>query len=122
MRAFLDDVPGATSAWKFYGTKHGWQLKVAMKRRALIYLIPRAGTFTAAVALREPAVAALRASKLFARQLRDIEQVRASPEGKPVRIVVTSARQLGSVKKLVEIKLQSSTREHRSGPTRTHAK
>ena len=107
MRAFLDDVPGATSEWKFYGAKHGWQLKVTLNRRALIYLIPRTGNFTAAVALREPAIEALRARKQLARQLRDIEQTPASPEGKPVRIVVTSARQLGSVKALVGVKLQS---------------
>ena len=108
MRAFLDNVPGATSEWRFYGAKHGWQLKITTNRRALIYLIPRPGNFTAAVALRKPAIAALRARNQFAQQIRDIEQTPASPEGKPVRIVVTSARQLGSVKTLVVIKLQSS--------------
>lgn len=108
LRTFLEAVPGATSAWKFYGAKHGWQLKVTVSRRALIYLIPRAGNFTAALALRESAIVALRASKLPAQQIHDIEQAKASPEGKPARIVVTGARQLGWVKTLVEIKLASS--------------
>ena len=102
-----DTISGAASEWKFYGAKHGWQLKVTMNRRALIYLIPRSGNFTAAVALREPAIAALRASKQFARQIRDTEQAPASPEGKPVRIVVTSARQTGPIKALVQVKLES---------------
>jgi hypothetical protein len=108
LRSYLEAVPGTTSAWKFYGPRHGWQLKVTLNRRALIYLIPRAGNFTAALALREPAIAALRASRLPAQQIRDIEQAKASPEGKPARVVVTGARQLGWVKTLVEIKLQSS--------------
>lgn len=108
IRAFLDAVPGATSEWKFYGARHGWQLKVTKDRRALIYLIPRSENFTAALALREPAIAALRASKLPAQQIHDIEQAKASSEGKPARIIVTGARQLGWVKALVEIKLQSA--------------
>lgn len=108
LRAFLDAVPGATSAWKFYGAKHSWQLKVTMNRRALVYLIPRAGSFTAALALRRPAVAALRDSKLAAAQIREIEAAKPSPEGQPARIVVTGARQLAWVKQLVMIKLQTS--------------
>jgi hypothetical protein len=105
VRDYVAGQPGTTTAWKFYGQKHGWQLKVMAKRRALVYLIPRAGTFTAAVALREPAIAALRATAFPSERLRTIEQARASTEGKPARIEVTSARQVPLVKLLVSVKL-----------------
>ena len=101
VRAFLDDCPGATSEWKFYGAKHGWQLKVTANRRALVYLIPREGRFTAALALREGAIAALRKTAFPAARLREIEEAREFSEGKPARVDVTGNRELPLVKMLV---------------------
>jgi len=108
MRAFLDDLPGVTCAWNHYGAKHGAQLKATANKRALVYLIPRDGRFTAAVALRDPAIAALRATKFPTQRLREIEQARVSPEGRPARVVVTGRRDLAWAKQLVLVKLQAA--------------
>lgn len=105
LRRFLDGLDGVSSEWKFYGEKHGHQLKVSANRRALVYLIPREGRFTAAVALREPAIEALRASGFPAARMRAIDGARASTEGKPARIEVRSARDVALVKRLVAVKL-----------------
>src|SRR5262245_47765248 len=55
---------GMTREWKFYGAKHGWQLKLVTQKRALAYLIPREGRFTVALALSPAALDAVRASRL----------------------------------------------------------
>jgi len=107
LRAFLDELRGVTCAWNHCGAKHGAQLKATANKRALVYLIPRAGCFTAAVALRDPAIAALRATKFPAPRLRDIERARASPEGRPARVVVTGPRELAWAKQLVLVELQA---------------
>jgi len=108
LQTFLDALPGTASAWKFYGEKHGWQLKVTAKGRALVYLIPRNGRFGAALALREKAIVALRESGYPAERLREIEDARASSEGKPARVEVTGLRDVSLVKRLVSIKLNAT--------------
>jgi hypothetical protein len=39
--------------WKFYGKRHGWQLKIAQKGKALLYLIPQEKSFRIGFAVRE---------------------------------------------------------------------
>ncbi len=105
LQKFLDAQPGTISEWKFYGEKYGWQLKVTAKRRALVYLIPRKDRFTAALALRDKAIVALRESGYPAARLREIEDARASSEGKPARVEVSALSDVALVKQLVSIKL-----------------
>ena len=108
LRRFLEARPGTTSEWKFYGEKHGWQLKVTANRRALVYLIPRKGRFTAALALRDKAIVALRERGYPAERLREIDDARASSEGKPARVEVSAIGDVELVKQLVSIKLATA--------------
>jgi hypothetical protein len=41
----VEGIDGVSVEWKFYGKKHGWQVKALRKRKALIYLIPHQGSF-----------------------------------------------------------------------------
>jgi hypothetical protein len=110
LRAHLEGLEGVASEWKFYGARHGWQLKVVAQRRALLYLIPREGRFTAALALRADAIAALRSSGVPAKLVREIEAARESPEGKPARVEVSGMRELAVVKTLIAVKLATARR------------
>jgi uncharacterized protein DUF3788 len=96
---------GVVPEWKFYGPKYGWQLKLVHKKRALLYMIPRDGRFTAALALRPGAVAALPSSGLPEALIHDIETARPSSEGRPARIEVTARKEVEMVKTLVALKL-----------------
>lgn len=100
-----DDHEGLAREWKFYGAKFGWQLKVAGKKKAILYLVPRAGRFLAALALDQKAVAALKASDLPAELVREVEIAKAYPEGRPARVEVTARKQLDVVKRLIALKL-----------------
>jgi hypothetical protein len=93
--------------WKFYGRAHGWQLKASSGTRAVLYLVPGRGSFTAALALRDGALAALRASDLPRSLVRRIEGAKAFAEGRPARVEVTGKQELRIVKTLLAIKLAS---------------
>jgi len=98
---------GHVREWKFYGEKYGWQLKVVHNKRSVLYLVPRKDSFMASLALKEKAVDAVRASGLPPSLIRDIENAKAYPEGKPARIEVTGKKQADIVKQLLEIKLST---------------
>ena len=104
----LDQLPnGLVREWKYYGKKHGWQMKVTDGQRAVLYLIPHEGSFLAALALNDKAVAVLRLQKIPSRLVHEIANGKAYREGRPARIEVTSRSDLTVVKKLLALKLHA---------------
>jgi hypothetical protein len=104
----LDQLPnGLVREWKYYGKKHGWQMKVTDRKRAVLYLIPHDGSFLASLALNDQAVAALPSQKLPPRLVREIATAKTYPEGRPARVEVTSTSDLMVVKKLLALKLRA---------------
>jgi hypothetical protein len=99
------NVYGVDVAWKFYGSKHGWQIKATLGKRAVLYLVPHGGEFVAATALPRQAVAGLDDAGLPAALAAEVRAAKAYAEGTPARVVVTSNRQLAIVKRLLALKL-----------------
>ena len=97
--------PGLKREWKFYGKKHGWQLKVLDKRRAAFYMIPHHGSFLVGMALRPPAVEAVLASDLPQELREEISEAKTYPEGRPARVEVRGATEAELVKTLISLKL-----------------
>lgn len=97
--------PGLKQEWKFYGKKHGWQLKVFDRRRAAFYLIPHEGSFLAGMALRPPAVEAVKGSDLPQALIDEIANAKAYREGTPARVEVTGPAEAELVKRLMTFKL-----------------
>jgi hypothetical protein len=104
---FNEEHPGLIQEWKFYGEKYGWQLKIVDKKRAILYMIPHQGNFMAALALKEKAIASLKESNLPASLIKEIENAKAVPEGKPARVEVKSKEHVDLVMKLIAIKLDN---------------
>ena len=105
--AELASRDGLTRRWKFYAGGHGWQLQIRDRKSAVMYLIPKAGSFVAALPLRDDAVAALADSDLPADVIRAIQTARPAPEGRPARIEVTGVRQVPIVRTLLALRLAS---------------
>jgi hypothetical protein len=101
------DWPDLTLEWKFYGGKYGWQLKVSRKRRAVLYMLPGKGSFVAALALKGRALSALVECGLPASLVDEILSAKEYPEGRPARVVVTSAQKVRQVQRLISLKLES---------------
>ncbi|MCK6545788.1 DUF3788 domain-containing protein [Myxococcota bacterium] len=98
-------APRSTPEWKFYGARHGWQLKILEKKRSLLYLVPGDGSFVAALALDDAALASLEGSKLPAAMLEEIKAAKKAPEGHPARVTVKAKRELTHVAALLRAKL-----------------
>jgi hypothetical protein len=103
--AFAHGKCGAlTSEWKFYGKKFGWQMKLSHKKRAMLYLVPREGSFLAAMALGPAAVSKLRSQRLPIRIVRAIEEEKVAPEGRPARVEVHTEDDAEIVMRLLALK------------------
>jgi len=89
--------------WKFYGDKIGWQLKIAKKEKALLYLTPLDGAFRIGLALREPERDALLSSSLN-RQLREeLRSAKRVSEGYPLRFSVFGAADMKPVDLIIDL-------------------
>jgi len=98
-------IVGGTAEWKHYAGKSGWTFVVRDKRRNVAYMKPSAKRFTVSFAFGDQAVEAAERSDLPDHVVKPIRQSPKYPEGRAVRIEVTSAKGVGVVKKLLAIKM-----------------
>jgi hypothetical protein len=99
---------GLEPEWKYYGKKHGWQVKFTHERRALLYLVPHEGSFLAGMALRPGAVERLGDAGLPDEVVAGILAEKAYPEGQPARTEVTGPEKLPIVESLIDLKLATT--------------
>jgi hypothetical protein len=78
-----------------------------LKKRNIVYLSPRSGSFMATFVLGDRAVAVARKSELPAHVLKMIAEAKRYGEGTPVRIEVSRAEDLAPVKILARIKVEN---------------
>jgi hypothetical protein len=93
--------------WNSYSKKAGWSLRLKVKKRNILYLGPRHGSFRVAFVLGDRAVAAARAGKLPRSILKMVEEGQHYPEGTAVRFDVSGLKDVDAVVKLAAIKLQN---------------
>jgi hypothetical protein len=91
--------------WNSYSPKAGWFLKLKLKKRTIVYLSPRRGSFQVSFILGAKAVEATRQAKLSKTLLKIIDEAPRYPEGTGVRLEIKARRDLAAVKKLAAIKL-----------------
>lgn len=97
----------AIQEWNCYSLKAGWSLRLKRGKRTILWMAPCAGCFRVAVILGDKAVAAARQGGLSQRVLRMIDSAQRFPEGMAVRVHITSTKEIPTLKKLAEIKLQN---------------
>jgi hypothetical protein len=92
--------------WHSSSVRYGWALRLQKKKRNIVYLAPRAGSFMAAFALSDKAIAAARKSELPAHVLKILADARRYAEGTAVRIEVRGSEDVNAVKILANIKAE----------------
>ncbi len=102
------DVP-VVEEWKYYGTSHGWTLKLLLKKRNLCFLTVCDGFFIAAFVLGDKGVALAEQSKLPAKLVSELVSAKRYAEGRGIRLEVRSRRVLDQAKMLLDTKLASWT-------------
>jgi hypothetical protein len=93
--------------WHSSSAKHGWALRLQKKKRNIVYLGPRSGSFIAAFALGDKAVAVAKQSALPANVLKLIANAKRYAEGTAVRIPVDTPEDVEVVKVLARIKTEN---------------
>jgi len=93
--------------WNSSGLKYGWALRLQLKKRNIIYLGPRFGSFMTAFVIGDKAVAAARKSALPPNVLKMITEAKRYAEGTPVRIEVSKPDDLKPVTLLAKIKVEN---------------
>jgi uncharacterized protein DUF3788 len=96
-----------TDVWKFTSASTGWGMRLLHNGRVIVYMTPQRKQFLVSFSLGEKAVAAARAAKLHASVLEAIEAAPRYAEGRGVRILVRSSRQLAPLAQLAQIKCES---------------
>ncbi|MHB1312040.1 MAG: DUF3788 family protein [Gemmatimonadaceae bacterium] len=97
-------APPPTEAWKYYGKKYGWTLKLLVKKRNLCFLTARDGWFVVGFVFGDRAVPAVVASALPRALVQELVDARKYAEGRGIRIEVKSRRALEHALILLDIK------------------
>lgn len=93
--------------WHSSGVKYGWSLRLQLKKRNIVYLGPRIGSFMTAFILGDKAIVAVRKSTLPADLLQTIAKTKRYGEGTPVWIEVKTPQDLDAVKIVAKIKVEN---------------
>jgi hypothetical protein len=88
--------------WHSYSKKAGWSMRLKRKDRNIVYLIPGRGGFDVSFALGDRAVAAARERGLA----KMVDGAKRYAEGTAVRFAVEGRKDVETVKKLVDLKLE----------------
>lgn len=91
--------------WKSYSRKYGWSLRLARRKRTIVWLAPCERQIHVAFILGDRAVAAVRSAKLPARILALLDDAPKYPEGTGVRVFTASLKDVPAIRKLARIKL-----------------
>jgi hypothetical protein len=93
--------------WKYHGKKYGWQLKVAKKGKALLYLIPQEKSFRVGCAVRENEKERLLNSSLPPKMKEELAAAKKYPEGYPLWLEIKSKTDMRTVRVVIEVLKES---------------
>jgi len=99
--------PEANPEWNFPGQKYGWSFRIKVKKRAIIYLLPRQGFFMAAFVFGDRAVEKIVRSNVAPFIKEELLQAKKYAEGRGIRIDVRSGDILMDIEELITIKLDT---------------
>ena len=94
--------------WKFYGKKHGWQLKVLLKKRNLFFLVPLEGYFRMGLVFGDRAVEKIKDSGIHPDMIKTITEAKKYAEGRGLPVDIKSDFDgLEDIKTLIRIKVEN---------------
>ena len=98
-------APAATAEWGYASASTGWGLRLKLGKRVLLYVTPCLRHFLVSTALGEKAVALAQERRLPAKFLALLDQAPRYAEGRGIRLQVTTAADIRTVARIVELKL-----------------
>jgi hypothetical protein len=99
------DQQVATHVWQSVSPKHGWALRLKLKKRTIVYLGPCNGCFRVSFVFGDRAVAAAHKADLSKSTLKLLDEAPRYAEGTGLRLMVKAPKDLADIRKLALIKL-----------------
>ena len=98
----------STQEWSgIYVHKYGWNLKLKVKKRTIVYMGPCKGFFRVSFVLSERAMAEAKGAKFSKKVHQALTEAPRYPEGYGLRLAVLKGANLAPIRKLAGIKLAS---------------
>ena len=97
--------PLVAPAWACAGAKSGWSMRLKLKDRILLYLIPQEGQFLLGVVLGERAARAAAVASIPASVLALIDAAPRYAEGLGIRVPIQGLDDLATAQALLQLKL-----------------
>lgn len=109
---FMERYPGIKSEIYFSGRKYGWVLQFRQGRKTIVTFFPHRNNFTVLITLRRNELALFKNKKhLFSKEIiQHISQTKISNNIKMVWIQVKNEQLVPGIKKLIQLKHQTSAR------------
>jgi len=98
--------PAAISEWKYPGQKYGWSFRLKDKKRVIIYLLPREGSFLVAFMFGEKAYRQIMESAVSQDIKQGLSEAKVYAEGRGIRLEANSGS-IEDIKTLIRIKLEN---------------
>jgi hypothetical protein len=107
IREFVhSQYPAAISEWKYPGQKYGWSFRLKDKKRVIIYLLPREGSFLVAFMFGEKAYRQIMESSVSQDIKQGLSEAKVYAEGRGIRLEANSGS-IEDIKTLILIKLKN---------------
>jgi len=98
--------PAAISEWKYPGQKYGWSFRLKDKKRVIVYLLPREGSFLVAFMFGEKAYRQIMESAVSQDIKQGLSEAKVYAEGRGIRLEANSGS-IEDIKTLIRIKLEN---------------
>jgi hypothetical protein len=95
-----------SEVWNFSGKRYGWSLRIKLRKRNLIYLIPASGYFRFAFVFSSKGVEAVMNSAINDLIKHELVNARTYAEGTGFRMDVRDDLYLKDIKELIKIKME----------------
>lgn len=96
--------PAAVAEWHFASEKYGWSFRIKVKKRILIYLLPRDKFFKVAFVFGQKATNAIVAEELNESIKKELLAAKVYAEGRGIRLAIIDSTFKADVIKLIAIK------------------
>ena len=108
IKEFLEENYGPTvEEWKFYNQKSGWILKLFRKKRNLLFFVAQENYFALSLVFGDRVVAVVEKSDLSGEIINQLKNARKYAEGRGISFDVKDSKDIDSIKKLLEIKINN---------------
>ncbi len=96
--------PGAEDEWLYSGDKYGWGMRIKVRKRAILYLLPRDRFFKVAFVFGQKATELIMKSRVSDLIKSELDSARVYAEGRGTRIEITNDSQVPDICMLVDYK------------------